>query len=103
MRQTHALVHLAAALAENPGERKWGYDLWRRSGLRSGTMYPILYRMLEAGWLSDGWEDQAEAVGRPPRRYYVVTDAGYVELDAILDAARQDPRFRGMFALEGES
>jgi PadR family transcriptional regulator PadR len=98
VRRTHALVQMAAALAENPGERKWGYGLWRRTGLLSGTMYPILWRMLEAGWLSDGWEDQGEAAGRPPRRYYVVTDAGRAELGAILDAARRDPRFRAMLA-----
>ncbi len=49
-------------------------------------MYPVLWRMLEAGWLTDGREDQAEASARkrPPRRFYEVTELGKAELAAII-------------------
>jgi PadR family transcriptional regulator, regulatory protein PadR len=66
-----------------PSRRHWGYDLLKLSGLRSGVLYPILRRMLEEGWLKDGWEDPAEITGRPPRRYYELTEAGVVALGAL--------------------
>jgi PadR family transcriptional regulator, regulatory protein PadR len=58
-------------------------------------MYPVLQRMLDEGWLADGWEDQAEAgrEKRPPRRYYEVTDLGRSELGAIAACARADRKF----------
>lgn len=58
-------------------------------------MYPILQRMLDEGWLSDGWEDQAQVRGlkRPPRRYYQLTNEGKVALAAMVEEARQDARF----------
>ena len=80
--------------------RHWGYELSKRSGVRSGVMYPILQRMLDEGWLTDGWEDQ-EQVGRgkrPPRRYYKVTDAGRTALGAILVRASSDARFQPILA-----
>jgi PadR family transcriptional regulator PadR len=96
MRTTHALVQLAAALMAAPEDRHWGYQLSKASGVRSGAMYPRLTSMLEEGWLSDGWETREEAGGRPPRRYYRLTEQGKVELGAILARAQQDQRFRGL-------
>lgn len=75
--------------------RHWGYQLSKSAGVRSGVMYPILSRMLDEGWLQDGWEDAAAVVEkRPPRRYYELTDAGRTKLGAVLAQARRDPRFR---------
>ncbi|MCA1702818.1 MAG: PadR family transcriptional regulator [Actinobacteria bacterium] len=92
-RMTHARVQVAIALLAQPAHRHWGYDLSRRSGVRSGVLYPLLNRMLEDGWLADGWEEQETARGRPPRRYYTVTDLGYRELGALLSDAGADARF----------
>jgi PadR family transcriptional regulator PadR len=94
MRTTHALVQLAAALMAAPEDRHWGYQLSKTSGVQSGAMYPRLTSMLEEGWLEDGWEDQQEAGGRPPRRYYTLTNKGKIELGALLSRADQDQRFR---------
>jgi PadR family transcriptional regulator PadR len=97
---TYALIQVSAALMSDVKGRHWGYELSKQSGVRSGVMYPILQRMLDEGWLADGWEDQ-EQVGRakrPPRRYYQVTDAGKTELGAILARARRDTRFQPILA-----
>lgn len=92
---TYTLVQVALALMEDPAGRHWGYDLSKRAGVRSGVLYPILGRMLEEGWLEDGWEDRTELTGkRPPRRYYQLTDKGKVALGGVLQEAAQDPRFR---------
>lgn len=96
MRRTYALVQVALALMADPKARHWGYDLSKASGVRSGVMYPILHRMLDEGWLKDGWEDDAHAGKRPARRYYELTDEGAAELRALLQAARTEARFRGL-------
>ncbi len=94
MRRTHALIQVALALMGDPASRHWGYDLSRRAGVRSGVLYPILHRMLDEGWLEDGWEDPAQLSGkRPPRRYYELTDEGKIQLGALLQEARNDARF----------
>jgi PadR family transcriptional regulator PadR len=90
------MVQVAAALMLEPEDRHWGYELAKASGVKSGVMYPILRRMMEDGWLSDGWEDAAEAQGRPPRRYYMITDKGKTALGAVCVNAASDSRFRGL-------
>src|SRR4051794_37558773 len=94
MRRTHSLIQVAMVLMEDPAGRHWGYDLAKRSGVRSGVLYPILSRMLDEGWLDDGWEDPAEIERkRPPRRYYELTGNGKAALERLLDEARADARF----------
>lgn len=93
MRTTTALVQVAVALMERPADSHWGYDLSKRAEVRSGVLYPILGRMLEEGWLVDGWEDATEQrPGRPPRRYYTITELGAKELGAVLNRAAADAR-----------
>jgi PadR family transcriptional regulator PadR len=97
MRRTHALVQVALALMDHPAAKHWGYELGKRAGVRSGVLYPMLTRMLDDGWLTDGWEDPATIdVKRPPRRYYELTDKGKRELGAVLQAARSDARFAAL-------
>ena len=94
-------MQIAVALMADPDARHWGYDTSRQASVRSGAMYPILRRMLEQGWLADGWEDGNPAeTGRPPRRYYRVTSEGRKQLDALLESARTEPRFRHLFSEE---
>jgi|ERR1700733_2688020 len=54
-----------------------GADIIKTTKLASGTIYPILFRFEDAGWLVAHWEevDPVEA-GRPRRRYYRLTGAG---------------------------
>jgi PadR family transcriptional regulator PadR len=42
-----------------------------------GTLYPVLYRLERAGFLSVRWETQERGV---PRKYYRLTDSGRDEL-----------------------
>jgi PadR family transcriptional regulator PadR len=54
-----------------------GADIAKRTGILSGTLYPILIRFKSAGWLKDRWEDDDPVeLGRPKRRYYKFTAAG---------------------------
>jgi PadR family transcriptional regulator PadR len=95
MRRTRTLIKVADALMQEPHERHWGYELLRHAGIRSGVLYPILQRLLEYGWLEDGWEDRTEILEkRPPRRYYELTPEGEAALARILAEAPGDIRFR---------
>lgn len=94
MRKTHALVQVALVLMAEPAVKHWGYELGKQAGVRSGVLYPMLTRMLEKGWLVDGWEDPAAIVEkRPPRRYYELTDLGKARLGGLLAEAKTDARF----------
>jgi len=99
VRRTQALVRLAQVIMADPGSRFWGYDLSSRAGVRSGVLYPLLTRMLNEGWLTDGWQSREEAGSRPPRRYYELTDLGRRQLGAILNEARVEDRFAALFRL----
>jgi PadR family transcriptional regulator PadR len=58
-------------LMEDPRGRHWGYELSKKADVRSGMLYPMLSRMLDAGWVQGGWKDRAAIRDkRPPRRCY---------------------------------
>ena len=102
MRKTHTLIQVAVTLAANPDGTHWGYVAAQQAGIRPGALYPILTRLVAAGWLADGWEDPASISGRPPRRYYQLTKLGKAEIAALLDEARQDPRFAAILTNQQE-
>jgi DNA-binding PadR family transcriptional regulator len=67
----------------------YGYELSKRTGVRSGTLYPTLARLAEAGLTTSYFEDDAEPPGRPRRRYHKLTGEGVlVARDAAREAAR---------------
>ena len=66
---------LLAALLEAPGEWQYGYDLSRRTGLKSGTLYPILMRLSEREWLETKWE-LADGEGKPRHLYRLTAEGG---------------------------
>ncbi|HLL31316.1 MAG TPA: PadR family transcriptional regulator [Allosphingosinicella sp.] len=70
----HARALLAALAAA--GQRwSYGYELTSLTGVRSGTLYPILIRLEAQGYLEAEWQQPA-ASGRPPRHAYRLTAAG---------------------------
>lgn len=57
---------------------RYGFDIMDITGLPSGTVYPALRRMEQAGLVVSQWEGEATAQleGRPARKYYEVTAEG---------------------------
>ena len=74
VRKSPQTVQVLAELLGAPAEWRYGYDLSRTTGLKSGTLYPILMRLAEHGLLETSWET-VEA-GRPPRHLYKLTRDG---------------------------
>lgn len=55
-------------------EPRYGLELAEALGIPSGTLYPILHRLVDAGWLESMWEDVDPRVEeRPRRRFYRLT------------------------------
>ena len=66
--------------------RRSGFDVMETTGLTSGTVYPTLDRLEHLGLLTSRWEDEkaAHAEGRPARRYFHLTAAGFAALAVAL-------------------
>ncbi len=75
-----------AALAGRPAAWRHGYDLARETGLKSGTLYPILVRLADREIVQACWEE-GEPAGRPRRHLYRLTGDGLAAAAAALAAA----------------
>jgi PadR family transcriptional regulator, regulatory protein PadR len=65
------------AFLDHPAEWKYGYDLSRVTGLKSGTLYPILMRLADRKLLETEWEaSEPDKLGKPPRHMYRFTPEG---------------------------
>jgi DNA-binding PadR family transcriptional regulator len=83
----------------DPAEWRYGYDIAKETGLRSGTLYPILARLAERAQLDRQWESEP-APGRPPRHLYRLTDTGLVAAREALAAAAARRQSRHRSSLE---
>jgi PadR family transcriptional regulator, regulatory protein PadR len=93
VRITTAVARVLRQFLEDPGAPRYGFDLMRATGLASGTLYVILARLEQAGWLVGAQEEVDPAsVGRPARRLYRLTADGVtsarVELAALSEQLR---------------
>jgi PadR family transcriptional regulator PadR len=69
---------------EHPTAWRYGYELSRESGLKSGTLYPILMRLAKFSLLESKWVTTEDGI--PPRHTYRLTPKG-VELARSLPGA----------------
>jgi PadR family transcriptional regulator, regulatory protein PadR len=74
LRRTPQTTLVLCELLEAPREWRHGYDISCSSGLKSGTLYPILIRLTNHGLLETKWE--ASESGKPPRHMYRLTQKG---------------------------
>src|SRR5215472_1148254 len=74
LRLSPQTIQVLDAFLEAPREWRYGYDISRDTGLKSGTLYPILMRLAEHKLLQTCWE--ATEAGTPPRHMYRLTSEG---------------------------
>lgn len=86
--QTRAVLQ---ALAAQPQAWRYGYDLSKQTGLKSGTLYPLLMRLSDQGWLEAEWRAPVQP-GRPSRHAYRLTAAGLAAAHALTGKASTGPR-----------
>jgi PadR family transcriptional regulator, regulatory protein PadR len=76
VRLTAVIVDILDVLTNSPpDDPAWGLRLCERTGYGTGTIYPALERLMDAGVIADRWEDPPPA-NRPRRRFYEVTSTG---------------------------
>jgi len=71
-RQSRAILE---ALLARALDWQYGYELSKRVGLNSGTLYPVLIRLHDRGLLDAKWVE-ADRPGRPARHAYRLTPDG---------------------------
>src|SRR5450631_4827850 len=74
LRRSPQTVLVFTEFLREPEEWKYGYDISRSTGLKSGTLYPLLIRLAERKLLETSWE--TAEVGKPPRHLYRLTPDG---------------------------
>lgn len=81
---------------------RYGFEIMDFTGLASGTAYPILRRLELSNHVRSRWEGerQARRDGRPPRRYYELTDEGQ---KVLASAVERFAEHRRIFEPEPES
>ena len=67
-------IQVLDAFLEAPRGWRYGYDISRDTGLKSGTLYPILMRLAEYKLVETCWE--TTEAGKPPRHMYRLTADG---------------------------
>jgi PadR family transcriptional regulator PadR len=79
-------LSVLAALCDQPSQWQHGYALARQTGLKSGTLYPILIRLADRGLVEACWQDEPQP-GRPRRHLYRLTAAGLARATGALASA----------------
>ena len=81
-------VAVLDALTARASDWSHGYDLCRALGLKAGTVYPILIRLAERGFVETAWEKEVPP-GRPPRHLYRLSAAGAEQVREVRRAEAQ--------------
>jgi PadR family transcriptional regulator, regulatory protein PadR len=81
-------VAVLDALAAKASDWSHGYELCRSLGLKAGTVYPILMRLAERGYVQTTWEQEVPQ-GRPPRHLYRLSSAGAEHVRELRGAEAQ--------------
>lgn len=90
-RITRQLVAVLAALASDSRREWYGLELMESTGLSSGTLYPILHRLVADGWLVRT-RDVASELGGTERRLYKLSGLGATAAHEVLTSqARRVP------------
>jgi DNA-binding PadR family transcriptional regulator len=97
LRLSTQTLQVLDALLTAPRQWRYGYDLSRDTGLKSGTLYPILMRLSERSLMETRWEQSSE--GRPPRHMYRLTPEGA----RVARDLRTSPSARALRPALGES
>ena len=84
-------LSVLSALCSQPSQWKHGYALAKQTGLKSGTLYPILIRLADRGLVEACWQDEPHP-GRPRRHLYRLTADGLAAAAAALDSVAAEQR-----------
>ena len=90
-------LSVLAALCAEPAGWRHGYGIAKDSGLKSGSLYPILIRLADRGLVEARWEE-GQPAGRPRRHLYRLTPHGLAQAKAALAEQAAAPHHRATAA-----
>lgn len=86
---TLATQLVLTTLLREPRREHYGLEIVHSTGLRSGTVFPILARLEKAGWVRSRWERVAtRQANRARRHYYRMTGHGVTAARCALPPRR---------------
>jgi PadR family transcriptional regulator PadR len=101
VRKSPQTTQVLAEFLQRKQEWRYGYDISRNTGLKSGTLYPILMRLAEHRLLETTWE--TAETGKPPRHMYKLTREGlryaYAQVNESSTQTSGKPAFSGVTGL----
>lgn len=74
------------------GTELHGWAISQATGRLAPTVYGVLDRLEDAGWITGTWETQHPESNKPRRRLYRLTPNGVVEARDLLTARRRPAR-----------
>jgi PadR family transcriptional regulator PadR len=92
-RVTRATLDVLEALM-GPDDELYGLKIAQNAGRKVGSVYPILARLEEAGWVESSWEREERGNRGPRRRFYRFNPAGLAAARTLLAARRGAVRQR---------
>ena len=92
-RVTPATLDVLEALM-GPDEELYGLKIAQNAGRKAGSVYPILARLEEAGWVESSWEHEERDERGPRRRFYRLDPGGLAAARALLIERRGAVRQR---------
>ena len=98
-RMSPQTVSVLERFMERPSGWHYGYELSRETGLKSGTLYPILMRLAKCGMLETKWLVTEKGV--PPRHTYRLTAKGVAAFNQTAERRQPALRARRLATSEG--
>ncbi len=87
LRKTPAFLAVIGVLLHT--DRPYGLEIIERTGLPSGTVYPMLARLEHEGWVTSRWETSDPDARGPRKRIYEITVEGAEQARAALAGQRK--------------
>jgi DNA-binding PadR family transcriptional regulator len=100
VRITAPLLDVLEVFLRDPRAELHGWAIIKASSRGGPTVYKILERLDEMGWVDARWEDRSNEPNKPRRRYYRLTGEGVGRARDILAARRPraaSPTLRPVF------
>jgi len=92
VRVTGPLVDVLEVFVQAPGadEELHGWAIMKATRRSGPTVYGVLDRLEDMGWITGRWEHEHPEPGKPRRRFYRLTSAGTVGAGRILGERRPE-------------
>lgn len=91
LRITKPTLSIAEHLLNLKGKSTFGLEISRHTGLGSASVYSVLDRFEEYGWITSEWENDSQRKGAR-RRLYGLTKEGKARLRELIESQNAVPK-----------